>query len=135
MLQAMNTGHDGSMTTLHANSPAEVVPRLVMMVRYGMELPTEIIEAQIASALDLVVQQDRMQGGARHITQIVMKNEERPLGVGQEGDFFTKIVRWDRRGRAYEWVELPDWLDDLPYMGIATREEVESWRRSVRACS
>lgn len=45
MLQAMTTGHDGSLTTLHANGPEEVVPRLVMMVRYGMELPVEIIEA------------------------------------------------------------------------------------------
>ena len=78
MLQAMNTGHDGSMTTLHANSPAEVMPRLVMMVRYGMDLPTDIIESQVRSALDLIVQQDRMPGGERRITQIVESTLDAP---------------------------------------------------------
>lgn len=56
MLQAMSTGHDGSLTTLHANSPSEAVSRLTTMVRYGAELPIEAIESQIANAIDLVVQ-------------------------------------------------------------------------------
>ena len=59
MLQAMTTGHDGSLTTLHAGSPREAMARLVTMVRYGMDLPTEVIEEQVVSALDVIVQHDR----------------------------------------------------------------------------
>lgn len=136
MLQAMNTGHDGSMTTLHANSPAEAIPRLVMMVRYGMDLPTQIIREQIASALDLIVQQDRLAGGMRRITQIAMRNEGRreppPEGDGASQGGFVPIVSWNRRNRHYEWGLVPAWIYDLPYMGIATQEEVEQWVQSVR---
>lgn len=133
MLQAMTTGHDGSLTTLHANGPEEVVPRLVMMVRYGMELPVEIIEAQIASALDLVVQQDRVGGGHRRITQIAMRSAG--ASAGDSAGFFTPIVQWDRRAGSYSWGAFPDWVDDLPYLGIASAEEVETWRHSVQRCS
>lgn len=130
MLQAMNTGHDGSLTTLHANSPSEVIPRLVMMVRYGMDLPTEIIEEQIASALDLVVQQDRLSGGKRRITQVAMYGEND--AHGRRG--FVPIVSWDRRIQRYEWGELPSWIEDLPYMNVATEAEVRQWVQSVRCC-
>lgn len=132
MLQAMNTGHDGSLTTLHANSPSEVIPRLVMMVRYGMDLPTEIIEEQIASALDLVVQQDRLAGGRRRITQIAMRRDDDRPAQGRRS--FMPIVSWNRRMRRYEWNELPPWIDDLPFMGVASKEEVEQWVQSVRCC-
>lgn len=136
MLQAMNTGHDGSMTTLHANSPAEAIPRLVMMVRYDMDLPTQIIREQIASALDLIVQQDRLAGGMRRITQIAMRNEGRRELDAEEGGAsqggFVPIVSWNRRNRHYEWGLVPAWVYDLPYMGIATQEEVEQWVQSVQ---
>lgn len=131
MLQAMNTGHDGSLTTLHANSPAEVIPRLVMMGRYGMDLPTEIIEEQIASALDLVVQQDRLSGGKRRITQIAMRDESG--GHGRQR--FVPIVGWNRRAQRYEWGELPSWIDELPFMNVASEEEVGQWAQSVQCCS
>ena len=130
MLQAMTTGHDGSLTTLHANSPAEVIPRLVMMVRYGMDLPTEIIEEQIASALDLVVQQDRLSGGKRRITQIAMRDEN---GT-HERRRFAPIVSWNRRAQRYEWSEVPSWIEELPYMNVATEAEVEQWAQSVQCC-
>ena len=123
MLQAMNTGHDGSLTTLHANSPAELVPRLVMMVRYGMDLPTEIIEAQIASALDLVIQQDRIAGGQRKITQIVMRNPN----YSKDGKFFIPVVSWNFSEQKYEWANVPTWLDELKLYGIANGEELEKW--------
>jgi pilus assembly protein CpaF len=55
MLQAMNTGHDGSLTTLHAGTADEAILRLVLMARYGMDLPAHLIEEQVATALDLVV--------------------------------------------------------------------------------
>lgn len=70
MLQAMSTGHDGSLTTLHANSPEEAVSRLTTMVRYGAELPVEIIEAQIANAIDLVVQTTRYPNGRRGVCEV-----------------------------------------------------------------
>lgn len=133
MLQAMNTGHDGSLTTLHANSPAEVIPRLVMMVRYGMDLPTEIIEEQIASALDLVIQQDRLSGGKRRITQIAMRDEN-DAGMTREHRRFVPVVRWDRRTQRYEWSELPSWIEDLPFMGMASEQEVGQWVQSVHCC-
>jgi pilus assembly protein CpaF len=75
MLQAMNTGHEGSMTTLHANSPRDALARIETMITMaGFELPLKAMRQQIASAIDLVVQANRLQGGPRkitHITEIV----------------------------------------------------------------
>ncbi len=155
MLQAMNTGHDGSLTTLHANSPAEVVPRLVMMVRFGLDLPCEIVESQIASALDLIVQQDRMEGGTRRITQIVARRvagaragadggdadaggqrggDAAGFGVLQEtGEMFKTIVAWSRREQRYVWKAFPDWVEALPWTGVAQAEEVARWEQSLHA--
>ena len=80
MLQAMNTGHDGSMTTGHANSPRDLLSRLeVMVLMSGMDLPVRAIREQIASAVDVIVQQSRFKDGKRRVTDIV---EVR----GMEGD-------------------------------------------------
>jgi pilus assembly protein CpaF len=70
MLQAMNTGHDGSMTTVHANSATEVIERLELLVLMAVELPVTAIHRQIASALDLIVQLARLPDGRRMVTQI-----------------------------------------------------------------
>ena len=71
MLQAMNTGHDGSMSTLHANSPADAVSRLeTMALMAGTELPTEAVRKQIASAVNLVVHMERVQGGRRKVVAV-----------------------------------------------------------------
>lgn len=71
MLQAMNTGHDGSLTTAHANSPRDVLSRLeTMVLMAGMELPVRAIREQISSAVDLIIQQSRMRDGSRKITYI-----------------------------------------------------------------
>lgn len=70
MLQAMNTGHEGSLTTLHSNSSADVVARLTTMVRYAVELPVDVVEANIASAFDLVVQTVRSPSGARYVSEL-----------------------------------------------------------------
>jgi pilus assembly protein CpaF len=70
MLQAMNTGHDGSMTTVHANSAEEVIKRLELLVLMGAEIPVASIQRQIASAVDVIVQISRESGGRRVITQI-----------------------------------------------------------------
>ena len=71
MLQAMNTGHDGSLTTAHANSPRDVLSRLeTMVLMAGMDLPVRAIREQIGSVVDLIVQQSRMRDGSRKITYI-----------------------------------------------------------------
>ncbi len=71
MLQAMNTGHDGSLTTLHANTPQDAVSRLeTMVLMAGMELPLRAIRSQIASAVHIICQQARLSDGSRKITQI-----------------------------------------------------------------
>jgi len=70
MLQAMNTGHDGSMTTIHANSTSDVLKRLEVLVLMAVDLPVVSIQRQIASAIDLVVQITRLPGGKRSVTQV-----------------------------------------------------------------
>jgi pilus assembly protein CpaF len=83
MLQAMNTGHDGSITTGHANSPRDMLARLeTMVLMAGMELPIKAIREQIASAVDLIVQQSRLRDGSRRITHITEIQ-------GMEGDVVT----------------------------------------------
>jgi pilus assembly protein CpaF len=80
MLQAMNTGHDGSMTTAHANSPRDCLSRLeTMVLMAGMDLPVRAIREQVAAAIDLIVQQSRMKDGSRKITAITEVQ-------GMEGD-------------------------------------------------
>jgi pilus assembly protein CpaF len=71
MLQAMNTGHEGSLTTLHANSPRDALARLeTMVLMAGMELPLNAIREQIASAIDLIVHTERLRDGTRRIVQV-----------------------------------------------------------------
>ena len=71
MLQAMNTGHDGSLTTLHANTPRDAIARLeTMVLMAGMDLPVRAIRDQIASAVHLIVQQTRFSDGTRKVTSI-----------------------------------------------------------------
>lgn len=83
MLQAMNTGHDGSLTTGHANSPRDMLSRLeTMVLMAGMDLPVKAIREQIASAVDLIVQQSRLKDGSRRITHITEI-------TGMEGEVIT----------------------------------------------
>lgn len=83
MLQAMNTGHDGSLTTLHANSPRDALSRLeVMCLMAGMDLPVRAIKEQVASAVDLIVQQSRLRDGSRKITHVTEIQ-------GMEGEMIT----------------------------------------------
>ena len=71
MLQAMNTGHDGSLTTAHANTPRDLISRLeVMVMMSGMDLPVQAIREQVASAVDMVVQQTRFSDGSRRVINI-----------------------------------------------------------------
>ena len=95
MLQAMNTGHEGSMTTGHANSPRDMVSRMeTMVLMAGMDLPVRAIREQISSAIDLVVQQSRLRDGSRKITHLTEVQ-------GMEGDVITMqdIFVFDQTGR------------------------------------
>ena len=128
MLTAMNTGHDGSLTTLHANSPEESIARLTTMVRYVADLPVDVIEANIASALDLVVQTQRSLDGKRRVTDVVALRFSRERGRCESHPLYTRKVS-DEQGK---WICEPEWITRLVEEGVATREEVEAWRR---ACS
>ncbi|HWS23926.1 MAG TPA: CpaF family protein [Anaerolineales bacterium] len=83
MLQAMNTGHDGSMTTLHSNSPKDTLSRLeTMVLMSGMDLPVRAIREQVSSAVDVICHQERMRDGTRKVTHITEVS-------GMEGDVIT----------------------------------------------
>ncbi|MCA9965894.1 MAG: CpaF family protein, partial [Anaerolineales bacterium] len=94
MLQAMNTGHEGSMTTAHANTVRDVLSRLeTMVLMAGTDLPHRAIREQISSAINLIVQVDRMRDGTRKITSISEIQ-------GMEGDIITtsEIFRFEQTG-------------------------------------
>ncbi len=94
MLQAMNTGHDGSMTTVHANTPRDSISRMeTLCLMAGMDLPVGVIRRQIASAVNLIVQQSRLRDGSRKITNITEI-------VGMEGDtiVMTDLFRFEQKG-------------------------------------
>ncbi len=94
MLQAMNTGHDGSLTTGHSNSPRDTISRLeTMVLMAGMELPVKAIREQVASAVDIIVHQSRLSDGTRKITHITEV-------TGMEGDIITMqdIFVYERTG-------------------------------------
>jgi pilus assembly protein CpaF len=94
MLQAMNTGHDGSLTTIHANSPRDAISRLeILVMMAGMELPVKVIRQQIASAVDVIVQVARLKDGSRKIIAITEV-------AGMEGEtvVLTDIFRFDQTG-------------------------------------
>jgi pilus assembly protein CpaF len=96
MLQAMNTGHDGSMTTIHANSARDGVSRLENMVAMaGIEMPLKAVRSQIASAVNLIVQASRLQDGSRRMTSITEI-------TGMEGEVISmqEIFRYERLGLA-----------------------------------
>jgi pilus assembly protein CpaF len=94
MLQAMNTGHDGSLATAHANSPRDMLARLeTMVLMAGMDLPHRAIREQIAAAIDVIVQGERLRDGTRKITSISEIQ-------GMEGDIITtsEIFRFEQTG-------------------------------------
>jgi pilus assembly protein CpaF len=94
MLQAMNTGHDGSLTTVHANTPRDAISRLeTLVLMAGMDLPIKVIRQQISSAVDLIVQQSRLKDGSRKVTAVTEV-------AGMEGDtiVLTDIFRYEQTG-------------------------------------
>ena len=94
MLQAMNTGHEGSMTTLHANTPRDAIARMeTMIMMAGFELPIKAMRQQITSAVDLIIQASRLQGGKRRITHIT-----EVVGMEQDTVVMQDVYRYIQDG-------------------------------------
>ena len=135
MLQAMNTGHDGSLTTGHANSPRDMLARLeTMVLMAGMNLPDRAIREQIASAIDLIIHEARLPDGSRKITNITEIQ-------GMEGDIITlqDVFIFEQRGRD-EYGRIigrfrptgirPKFLDKLANSGIPVSSDI-FWDKQI----
>ena len=123
MLQAMNTGHEGSMTTLHANTPRDALARMeTMIMMSGFELPIKAMRQQIASAVDIIIQANRLQGGKRritHITEVVGMEQDTIVmqdiynyiqdGINEEGTAKGRFVAQGIR---------PNFMDRLEAVGV-----------------
>ncbi len=123
MLQAMNTGHAGSMTTLHANAPRDAQARLeTMIMMAGMELPIKAMRQQISSAVDIIIQANRLQGGPRKVTSITeVMNMEQDMIIMQDV-FRYRQLGIDQNGRAFGQFEStgvrPSFIARLEAAGI-----------------
>ncbi|MBA2661206.1 MAG: Flp pilus assembly complex ATPase component TadA [Bradymonadaceae bacterium] len=126
MLQAMNTGHDGSMTTVHSNSPIEAISRLeTLVLMSGMELPSRAIREQIANSVDLIVQQSRFSDGSRRVTYI-----SEVVGIDDDGYIrIEDIYRYKQTGvnekgkvEGYHLATgyLPGFLNEFLIKGLAS---------------
>ena len=126
MLQAMNTGHDGSLTTLHAGTAEEAILRLVLMARFGMDLPASIIEEQVATALDLLVLSSRRSDGSRRITSLSEVTRSSKGGVE-----LSDVVSYESSCDQWHLEREPGFVEQAIEEGRLTREEVQEWRSSV----
>ena len=123
MLQAMNTGHDGSMTTIHANTPRDAIARLETLVMMsGFELPVKAIRQQVSGAVDILIQANRLQGGPRRITAIT-----EIVGMEQDTIVMQDIYKYtqkgiDEEGKAFGHFECtgvrPSFMNRLEAAGV-----------------
>lgn len=137
MLQAMNTGHDGSLTTVHANSPRDVISRLeTMVLMSGMELPSRAIREQISSAVDIIIHESRLSDGSRKVVaisevmglegqQIVLQDifQFRQSGVDEQGRVMGKFVATGAVPSFYEHLKARGlYLDPAVFNPTETRD-------------
>ncbi|MGB9373748.1 MAG: CpaF family protein [Jiangellales bacterium] len=135
MLQAMNTGHDGSICTVHSNSPRDTLSRVeTMVLMAGFDLPVRAIREQIASAIDLIVHQSRFKDGSRHVTKITEV-------VGMEGDTITLqdifafdyAAGYDEEGHPLGRLKTtglrPKFLDKIAAAGVKVDPRIFSFER------
>ncbi len=123
MLQAMNTGHDGSLTTVHANSPRDVISRLeTMVLMSGMELPSRAIREQIASAVDIVIHESRLSDGSRKVVAISEVTGLEGNQIVMQDIFVFKQSGVDANGKILGSFgptgAIPTWYDQLAGRGI-----------------
>jgi pilus assembly protein CpaF len=123
MLQAMNTGHDGSLTTVHANTPRDAVSRLeVLVMMAGFDMPIKAIRSQISGAVDVLIQANRLQGGPRRVTSIT-----EVVGMEQDTVVLQDIYKFnqegvDEKGKAFGHFECtgvrPSFMKKLESAGV-----------------
>jgi pilus assembly protein CpaF len=130
MLQAMNTGHDGSLSTVHANSPRDAVARLeTLVLMAGMDLPLRAVREQVAAAVDVIVQVSRLRDGSRRVTQVT-----EVLGMDGDGVAVQDAFTFDhaagadrdgrRLGRAVPTGVRPRFVDRFAELGIPLSPQV-----------
>ncbi len=129
MLQAMNTGHDGSLTTVHANSPRDTIARLeTMVLMSGMDLPVRAIREQIAGAVDLIVQQSRLQDGSRKVTRVSEVDGMEDGKIVLKDIFIYKQTGLDQAGRVRGEFKaagyMPGFIKELAARGIEVRPDI-----------
>jgi pilus assembly protein CpaF len=138
MLQAMNTGHDGSMTTVHSNSPRDAIARLETLVMMaGYDLPIKAIRQQVAGAVDVIIQANRLQGGPRRVMNITEVQ-----GMEQDTVVLQDIYRFvqegvDENGKAHGYFEAtgvrPSFMPRLESAGIRLPASAFRQRIMMRA--
>ncbi|MDO5106800.1 MAG: CpaF family protein [Coriobacteriaceae bacterium] len=122
MLNAMNTGHPGSLTTLHAGDAREAVSRLILMARFGMNLPSELIEEQISTALDLIVMSCRLPDGGRRIGSMaeVQRSDQGRVEL-------STCVSYDSAMDSWNLLRMPGFIGMAKELGLVDEGEVASW--------
>lgn len=133
MLQAMNTGHDGSMTTVHANSPRDVISRLeTMTLMSGVELPTRAIREQIGAAIHLVVQTSRMSDGSRKVTNITEISGLEGERITMQDLFIFTQTGIDEKGKVKGFMtatgSVPTFMEEFKVRGLALDMEMFNQR-------
>jgi pilus assembly protein CpaF len=124
MLQAMNTGHDGSLTTGHANTPRDMLARLeTMVLMAGMDLPVRAIREQVASAVDLIVHQTRLKDGTRRITSLTeVERMEGDVITLQDIFVYDHSAGFDEDGRAKGYLKStglrPKFLEKMEHSNV-----------------
>jgi pilus assembly protein CpaF len=136
MLQAMNTGHDGSLSTIHANTPRDALSRVeTMVLMAGYDLPVKAIRQQVASALDLIIQLERLQDGSRRVVSIteVGRMESEVVTLSELFKFKVEEVQADRTviGRLASTGLRPTFLDKFERRGISLPQQLFSNVRGV----
>ena len=128
MLNALSTGHSGSLTTLHAGSADEAIMRLVLMARFGMDLPTDLIEEQIATAINLVVVTRRLADGSRFVTSLT------EVTRADDGSArLDECVSFSLARRSWSLEREPSFLACSVDAGVRAEGEVRASRRSPPA--
>jgi pilus assembly protein CpaF len=137
MIQAMNTGHEGSLTTLHANTPRDAMSRLeTMMLMAGFDLPIRAMRQQVASSVDLIIQANRLQGGPRKVTSICeVQGMEQDI-ITMNEIFVFRQQGIDQNGRAHGYFEAtgirPGFMDKLAAAGVKLPLEMFQQRVLLR---
>lgn len=135
LLQAMNTGHGGSMGTIHANSPRDTLLRLETLVLFsGIELPIKAIRAQISSAIHIIVQTSRFHDGSRkvtHISEVLSLNDDGDYRIQDIFKFHQKGIRSNGRidGELEPTGIIPQYLKEIEFSGYAMSEDIFKHRK------